>query len=80
MAWITNEVEDDRDKLEEMFWPTKNERQQFHCRNKEARKWQRENEKRNSSVSSFSSSINETGTYRSTSVASAEFAMRKDIS
>ena len=26
MAWITNTIEDDRNKLEEMFWPTKKER------------------------------------------------------
>ena len=39
MAWITNTVEDDKDKLEEMFWPTKAERKEFNRKNREALAW-----------------------------------------
>ena len=34
MAWITSTIEDDKDILEEMFWPTKKERKEFHTKNK----------------------------------------------
>ena len=42
MAWITNTVEDDLKKLEEMFWPTPEEKQRNNRLNDAAKKLLRE--------------------------------------
>ena len=42
MAWITNTVEDDNKKLEEMFWPTPEEKMRNKRLNKAAKQWLRD--------------------------------------
>ena len=42
MAWITNTMEEDPKKLEEMFWPTPDEIKRNNKLNKAARKWLRD--------------------------------------
>ena len=42
IAWITNTVEDDPKKLEEMFWPTPEEIKRNNRLNNAARKWLKE--------------------------------------
>ena len=39
MAWITNTVEDDKQVLEEMFWPTEKEMKKNLIKNAAAKKW-----------------------------------------
>ena len=39
MAWITNTIEDDNKILEEMFWPTKEEKFENKRRNLAAKEW-----------------------------------------
>ena len=39
IAWITNTIEEDKSKLEEMFWPTHKERLKNKRLNKEAKEW-----------------------------------------
>ena len=42
MAWITNTMEEDPKKLEEMLWPTPDEIKRNNRLNKAARKWLRD--------------------------------------
>ena len=42
MAWITNTIEDDPQVLEEMFWPTDEERKIFRKKNADALAWLKE--------------------------------------
>ena len=39
MAWITNTVEDDKQKLEEMFWSTEKEQETNKMKNDAAKQW-----------------------------------------